>query len=117
MLLTASKKNDMNATRQSLDVELLKDLAAEVNTRDPDNKYHALHYCAESGSVKVYEYICQQPKCDPNPLTPAKQTCLHLVAKCDQAKIFASVLQKSPDVNVVDENLRTPLHIACLHGS
>ena len=30
MLLTASKKNDMNATRQSLDVELLKDLAAEA---------------------------------------------------------------------------------------
>lgn len=31
--------------------------------------------------------------------------------------MFASVLQRSPNVNVLDEDLRTPLHIACQHGS
>jgi hypothetical protein len=39
----------------------LKDLAAELNGRG-EKKWHAMHYAANNGHLKIIEFLLNQPK-------------------------------------------------------
>ena len=69
----------MQMVKDFLDVELQKDLVADLNFKGPDS-WHALHFAANEGRLEIVELLLQKPKIEASPLTSQKRTPLHLAA-------------------------------------
>jgi len=95
-----------------LDVEIQKDLVADLNCKGPDS-WHALHYAANEGRLEIVEYLLSKPKIDASPLTSMKRTPLHLAAQRGHSaicKLLCEVEKVNLDSQDIEEN--TALHFA-----
>ena len=77
--LNAAEGGYLQLVKDLLDVEMQKDLVADLNCKGPDS-WHALHFAANEGKIEVIEFLLSKPKIDVSPLTKLKRTPLHLAA-------------------------------------
>jgi hypothetical protein len=97
-------------------LEMLSRFGANMNFRGPDGM-NALHLAAASGDARFVKFLCEGAyACDPNYRSKDGLTALMYAAKYGHALTMAPIVLQGGDFNIVDPELRTPLHYAALTG-
>lgn len=99
-----------------LDVEIQKDLVADLNCKGPD-QWHALHFAANEGKVEIVEFLLQRPKIDFSPLSSLRRTPLHLAASRGNSMICELLCDvEKVNIDAQDQDENTALHFASEFG-
>ena len=95
---------------------LIENYGFDVSITDNSGK-STLHYCAESGSVELFNYLVKMGS-EVLLKTTDDQNCLHFAALKGQLDLCISLLESYAfHVNVVDNQGFTPLHCSAKSGN
>ena len=95
---------------------LIENYGFDVSVTDDSGK-STLHYCAESGSVDLFNYLVEMG-CELFLRTTDGQNCLHFAALKGQLDLCMSLLENYAfHVHVIDNQGFTPLHCSAENGN
>jgi ankyrin repeat protein len=84
----------------------------DINYQDPKYKYTALHMAAADNNSMSVMFLSMHPKCDVNLRNYEGQTAFMKAARCGMAKSVDILMSNKININDVDNNGCTALHLA-----
>lgn len=114
-LWKAIKDNDSSECRRLLDQSLLGEMTAQPNAKGLDD-WTALHLAANTGSVDICELLLTAAQVEVDAKSTTHRTPLHISALCGFPDVLDMLLQHGADINAMDNDGYTALHLAASLG-
>lgn len=108
-----------NASNRILDYLLSDKMISKIKINQ-DEKNSILHEAIRSGNINTLKMLLKGNKklnLDVNAKNHAGYTALHIAVELNRIEMVKYLKDKAADVNEVNNNMRTPLHLAALSGN
>ena len=91
--------------------------AAGMDERDAEGGWTLLHYATSHGRTEIVQHFLEHGGADPNKADTFGQTPLHAAAMARDLSSLQLLLDHCADPLVYDQQHKSPLNLATLHGS